>query len=154
MRHLKRFCPIMIPDQEKIVKNVWKKNAKNGGQNWIFYVPSQDINFFFRQNFRMKRLGKNRPGKRRKKSKDHWQKRLEVYSYSQKRCESTFKGGNAGIVEEFAHISNLQVNRKTELGDKIGSFRTSWRIEDIESFKAESWITGAKTSSIYLHEKF
>ena len=37
----------MIPDQEKIVKNVWKKNARNEGQNWIFYVPSQDINSFF-----------------------------------------------------------------------------------------------------------
>ena len=71
----------------------------------------------------MKLLGKNRPGKRRKKSKDQRQKRLEVYS--QKSCESTFKGRNAGIVEEFAHISNLQVNRKTELGDKIGFFRTS-----------------------------
>ena len=55
----------MLPDQEKIVKNVWKKNARNGGQNWIFFVPSQDINFFFRQNFRMKRLGKIGPGKRR-----------------------------------------------------------------------------------------
>ena len=41
--------------------------------------------------------------------------------------------GNADIVQEFAHISNLQVNRKTEMGDKIG-LSTYHYIKDIDFF--------------------
>ena len=56
----------MIPDQEKIVKNVWKKNARNEGQNWIFYVPSKDIKFFFSEWIDQEKDGKT--------SKDRWKK--------------------------------------------------------------------------------
>ena len=43
------------------------------------------------------------------------------------------KGKFADIVEEFAHISNLQVNKKTEIGDKIG-LSTHHLIKDIDFF--------------------
>ena len=59
------------------------------------------------------------------------QKSLAVYC--SKNIWKYVQRGNADIVEEFAHISNLQVNKKTEIGDKIG-LSTHHLIKDIEFF--------------------
>ena len=59
------------------------------------------------------------------------QKSLAVYC--PKNIWKYVQRGNADVVEEFAHITNLQVNKKTEIGDKIG-LSTHHLIKDIEFF--------------------